>query len=414
MIKHIFTLIWNNRRQNIWLIGGLFVISVCLWYAVDYIYAVGVNQQKSLGFDWHNVYYLKVGALEPESDKYVNDSIHTTRGGNDFIIFLDRLKHHPAVESVCFTDMHRHYVWMNRGSMLYVDTLDVGTYTREVNPDYFRVFRVKSADGSSPEQLAAKATPNGIIITENIVEKLFPQGSAVGQEVKLNNDTIPITAVCENQKYNEYTAHYRATYQIFNINNIAMRNVKSIPRLSVYIRVRSEADHTDFIRDFRKEMHSQLMIGNLYLEEMTSMKEVRDEHLKDYRNDLYTYLAVALFFLMNVFLAVLGTFWFRTEQRKGELGLRVALGSSRMSMRSLLLNEGIVLLSIAFIPAMVVGYTLGHGDVVSTWPVEFTMIRFIVTAIITYVLLLLFLIVGILFPARRAMKIEPAIALREE
>ena len=37
--------------------AGMFVIATSLWYAVDYVYAVVVNQQKSLGFDWEHVYY---------------------------------------------------------------------------------------------------------------------------------------------------------------------------------------------------------------------------------------------------------------------------------------------------------------------------------------------------------------------
>lgn len=43
MFKHIFTIIWNNRRHNGWLIAGLFVISTCMWYAVDYVYVITVN-----------------------------------------------------------------------------------------------------------------------------------------------------------------------------------------------------------------------------------------------------------------------------------------------------------------------------------------------------------------------------------
>lgn len=43
------------------------VIATSLWYAVDYVYAVAVNGQKSLGFEWENVYYIQVGVLPQES-----------------------------------------------------------------------------------------------------------------------------------------------------------------------------------------------------------------------------------------------------------------------------------------------------------------------------------------------------------
>lgn len=131
------------------------------------------------------------------------------------------------------------------------------------------------------------------------------------------------------------------------------------PYLGVYIRVRPDSDGEDFIRKFRKEMREQLMIGNFYLGDMRPMSDYRNIQLKEPRNDLYTYLSVAVFFLMNAFLAVLGTFWFRTQQRRAELGLRVALGSTRVSLRKLLLGEGLILLTLAFIPAIIVGANLG-------------------------------------------------------
>jgi putative ABC transport system permease protein len=40
--------------------------------------------------------------------------------------------------------------------------------------------------------------------------------------------------------------------------------------------------------------------------------------------------------------------------------------------------------------------------------------RFAVTVVITYLLMALMIVLGILFPARKAMKTEPAIALKDE
>lgn len=51
MLIHLLIIIKNNLRANLLLMAGMFVIATSLWYAVDYVYAVVVNQQKSLGFD---------------------------------------------------------------------------------------------------------------------------------------------------------------------------------------------------------------------------------------------------------------------------------------------------------------------------------------------------------------------------
>lgn len=209
MFRHILTIIWNNRRHNGWLIAGLFVMSTCMWYAVDYVYTVTVNQTRPLGFDWHNVYALNIGVLTPESHKFLSDKLHTKNATGDFYTFMDRLEHHPAVESVCYTRMHKHYVWTNQVASLIYDTITCNSWMRTVSSGYFRVFRVKGADGSSPEQLAGRANLTDIIITDNLACQLFPGRSAVGEWVKntLNGDSVRIAAVCENQKYNEFTSH---------------------------------------------------------------------------------------------------------------------------------------------------------------------------------------------------------------
>ncbi|NDW12422.1 ABC transporter permease [Bacteroides sp. 214] len=416
MLKHIFTSIWNNRKQNLLLIVGLFVISTCLWFAVDYVYAIAVNHNKPLGFDWRNVYSLRMGVLTEESARFISDEAHTTHAGADLLAVVDRLEHHPAVEFTTVTLYHKHYVWMNNSAALALDSLRYRALIRIVTPDYFKVFKVKGAYGETPEEIAEKAIYPELILTQDYADILFPNGNAVGQRVRneYEKDSVRISAVIKPQKYNEYSNYNRAYYQILNMNEIGQMSSANIPYFGLYIRVKPEMDNSDFIRTFRKEMRDQLMIGNLYLEDMQSVADTRKEHLKDYRNDLYTYLAVAFFFLLNAFLAVLGTFWSRTQHRHAEIGLRLAMGSTKKSIRNMLFNEGLLLLSIAFIPAAIVAYNLGKADVVATWPVEFTLLRFVCGLLITFALLALIMLGSILFPARQAMNIEPAEALSDQ
>lgn len=140
--------------------------------------------------------------LTPESHKFLSDKLHTKNATGDFYTFMDRLEHHPAVESVCYTRMHKHYVWTNQGASLIYDTITCNSWMRTVSSGYFRVFRVKGADGSSPEQLAGRANLTDIIITDNLAGQLFPGRSAVGEWVKntLNGERVRIAAVCRKSK----------------------------------------------------------------------------------------------------------------------------------------------------------------------------------------------------------------------
>ena len=130
---------------------------------------------------------------------------------------------------------------------------------------------------------------------------------------------------------------------------------------------------------------------------------------------------VVLFLLVNVFLGLIGTFWFRTRRRRGEIALRLAMGSTKSQVFRLLTGEGLLLLTLVTLPAMILCYnigvaefTIGRTELISTWPVKWTFIRFLLGSLGAWLLIALMVMVGIWFPARQAMKIQPAEALHEE
>ena len=73
------------------------------------------------------------------------------------------------------------------------------------------------------------------------------------------------------------------------------------------------------------------------------------------------------------------------------------------------------------LPAMLVCYnigiaelTIGRTELISTWPVKWSVLRFLLGSLGAWLLIALMVMMGILFPARQAMRIEPAEALHEE
>lgn len=328
----------------------MFVIATSLWYAVDYVYAVVVNQQKSLGFDWEHVYYVQAAVLPDESVERDTASRSDDEVTAEYLEFYNRLQRHPAVESACYTLMHFHYMWKNGSGTMSYDTLKTNAMYREVTPSYFTVFRVRGADECSPEELSRRAShTNDFVVTENAACQLLNPdlnnvtvkgvelaGRFIHSGVSMREDepdSVRVAAVCENQKYNEYSNWSRAVYRIIQLGQGDFKiSYGSLPYHDIFIRVKADADRPGFVESFRKEMKKQLRVGNLYLADMRPMGYYRNEHLADYRSDLYTYLAIAGFFLANAFLAILGTFWFRTQQRREELAVRLVAGATPHSL----------------------------------------------------------------------------------
>jgi len=61
----------------------------------------------------------------------------------------------------------------------------------------------------------------------------------------------------------------------------------------------------------------------------------------------------------------------------------------------------------------VICYNIGYLDLTGGY-LEWGVVRFLITFAITYFLMTLMILIGIWFPARQAIRIHPAEALREE
>ena len=118
--------------------------------------------------------------------------------------------------------------------------------------------------------------------------------------------------------------------------------------------------------------------------------------------------------LLEIFLGVIGTFWFRTQHRRSEIALRMAFGSTRRGVFGRLVNEGLLLLTLAAVPAALVAFNVGMAELVDVERMPFDAVRFVVAIGVTWVLMSVMVVLGIWYPARRAMRVQPAEALHDE
>lgn len=163
-----------------------------------------------------------------------------------------------------------------------------------------------------------------------------------------------------------------------------------------------------------KENSNQVEIGNLYLQSITPVSTIREDGIREGKGEMNTRLSILLFLLINIFLGIVGTFWFRTRQRQGEMGLHMALGATRNQLRSTVLGGGVLLLTLAFVPAVVICGNIMFADLTNTVLMDNTVLRFVVGMLITYLLIVGMIIAGIWYPANEAASLEPAEALHYE
>jgi len=193
------------------------------------------------------------------------------------------------------------------------------------------------------------------------------------------------------------------------------------------VRVKPQADK-NFIVTFRKEMGERLKVGPFELVTITPISELRASYFKGTKDSINAILVVIIFLLINVFLGIVGTFRFRTNARRGEIGLRCAMGSSKNKIRQLLLSETFMILLLASIPATILALNLQMFGIVTKLGVpiiedtemfsgaakQSMLLPNVITYLITFVMMLAIIWLGTWYPAKKAAEIQPAEALHNE
>jgi hypothetical protein len=145
---------------------------------------------------------------------------------------------------------------------------------------------------------------------------------------------------------------------------------------------------------------------------------ISDERVESSLNDMHTLkglwismsiLGVALQSIPTAFLfifAFIGTFglsWMISKRRIREFALRIALGSTKSRLMTIVIGESLLITGIAVIPAMILSFFI----------YDYTAVHIIGTGV-TVLIMLLFSAVSAWYPAWKASKVNPAEALKYE
>lgn len=414
MSKKIYTQIRNEWHSNWWLALELLLVSVVMWYVVDYMFVITNTYNEPHGFDVSHCYLIEMGKLTDKSSDYIpNDTLLV----EEIETLVDRLRHRPEVEAVSLSANSYPYNGSNSSITIRYDTL-LSDYciVRSVTPDFFRVFRYEGIRGETPEELAQMLSDGNFMASDNLFLSKYDQRltSFVGKSFFLGNDsaqTFRLIASLNPVRYSDYEPVWSWTSCF--VVSLLLRDWYDTD-LELCVRVKADQD-VDFIERLRADSEKQFRIGNVFIADIIPFANIRRDYQMDETIQIRNYLFGMGFLLLNIFLGLLGIFWFRTQQRRCEIALRKALGSTNRDVFRRLLAEGMAILVIATIPAVIVDWNLAYAEL-NYWMNGTTLepVRFIITVVITFLLIALMIVLGTYIPARKAMKIEPAEALHDE
>lgn len=402
-------------RSNVWLGIELLIVSVVLWFIAAWFYGVIRIYTRDLGFDIEHCYLLTVNNADPNNPKFVERDNEYRATSEDMAEILDRLQHHPIVEAASLSQNSYPYNGSNSGLSFWTpDGLRTQGYVvrRDVSADFVRVFRYRGVNGETPEELAALLAKGDYLISNRSLldahdNKIDMSGRGSFQ-IYTSEDTTrlrTIGAVVVPPRYSDYQ-----TFDATLLRKLARR--RFCDANEVCIRVKPEADR-DVRETLMADAETLFHVGNKMLVDVTPFGEVRDSFLRTMTQTVRSMGVGMMFLLVNVFLGLFGTFWFRTRQRVSEVAIRLSFGATPGGVFRRLLAEGLVILLLVTPLAFAIDCLLCHLGLnqfmdADDWGAA------ALAACITFVVMALMIVAGVWFPASRAAAIDPAKALKDE
>ena len=418
MIRHLLTLIWNQRKQNGWLFAELVLVLLSVFFLVDAAYSRYTLYHQPMGFDISCCWRLHLEELSPGDKGYVGTEERGKACWNRICALSERLMQTGDVEATGCAFYSIPY--SNGDSWTGIEAIGADSlhayreslHVRKVDAGFFEVFRIRDLHGTPIRQLE-NAAFDELVLTEMVARKLYDTADARTRQAKVFGDEQTVVAVVPNLRDLDYQPVAPSFLIKYSSESMGQFFDTYRPSQAEYV-IRMKREMTpDDMEEWLAAQGERLVSGNVFVSSFTSLASMRESQIQGDRNQWKLEQLVMAFLLLNVFFGVTGTFWMRTQARRSETGLRMALGASPRKVVSWLNVEGLLILLSAAAPVLLIVLNARYADLLDA-AVPYTLSRWLIEVGTSLGLLAVMLVSGIAIPAYKIFQEEPADALRYE
>lgn len=355
-----------------------------------------------LGFDPHGI--LAASVERPLSAPALDSQQHAAF----FRDSLERIRNLPGVKEVAATQRYPLGPLRNATLLLHVERAEdfrpAGpVLVTAISPEYFHVMRVGLLSGRTFSKTDGAGSHPVVILNEHLAQMIFPGRSPLGQRIGFGPAPAPwceIVGVVANMRQDALEREPAPELFVPYTQQ---------PTFAMTFTVRTDANFEMVAGAVRGAIAS--VDKNQPVSEIVAMDDVLRSSVAPRR---FRTLLLGLFAALALLLAVIGIYGvmaYSCNQRTYEFGIRVALGARNVDIVKLVLRQGFILTLIGLAVGVfgAVGLTRFLSSflygVKSDDPLTFVL----VSAILATAVLL-----ASCLPARRAMRIDPMVALRHE
>ncbi|MGH9730152.1 MAG: ABC transporter permease, partial [Candidatus Acidiferrales bacterium] len=272
-----------------------------------------------------------------------------------------------------------------------------------VTPGYLHLLGIPLLRGRSFNDLDTGKAPQVAVINEALARTYWPNGDAIGKRFKRASATAPwitVVGIVANARTNSLAQAnapkiYLSLYQ------------DTVKHLAIFLRGHLDAAASPVeVRKQVQDVDSTLPVFGAQTLDKTLSASLAEQR--------FSMEMIALFALTALLLASLGIYGvisYIVNERTHEIGIRLALGAQRSNVMRMVLGEGLRLAlagaAMGLVGAMIVSRLMGgllYG-VTPTDPLTFVGVAILLTVVA---------LAACFIPARRAMRVDPMVALRYE
>jgi len=274
-----------------------------------------------------------------------------------------------------------------------------------VSPDYFRMMRIPLLLGRFFSDQDSPSNPQVAIISETLARRYFPSQDPLGRQMRFgfppnSNVSREIVGI------------------VGDVRDVALSR-KPVPMMYVpfaqaplyggEVVVRSSLSAASVAAGIRQAVRS--IDKNLPVTDIESLDDALGQSISQERFRTFLVGSFSAIALALAAVGIFGVVAYSTSQRTHEIGIRIALGAGRQEILRLILGQGMKLalfgLGIGVVAAFLLTRLMSSllYGVSAADPVTFASVT---------VILLTVALTACYIPARRAMRVDPMVALRHE
>jgi putative ABC transport system permease protein len=281
---------------------------------------------------------------------------------------------------------------------------------RLVSPDYFRVMSIPLIKGRTFTKADASSAPPVVIISQSFAQRFFPNEEPLGQHITFADPAAGApwpTIVGVVGDVRDLALDADPDIEIYSPYQQNVLPYNPLPYMSLVVATVGEP--SSLTSSVLAEIHG--LDKNLPLPEAEPMAAVYSASISARR---FNTLLLSIFAGIATILAAIGIYGvisYLVTRRTHEIGVRIALGANARDILALIVGRGLLL--------AIFGVFIGLAGALAVTRVLAKMLFGVTTTDLTTFAGMSALLIGIVFvacyvPARRAMRVDPLVALRYE